>query len=503
MKTNQLKAGVLLTYLSELIMVISGLIYTPIMLRMLGQSEYGVYTLAASTVSYLALLNLGFNSSYIRFYSRYKAQHDEQGLAKMNGVYMTVFFILAVICLFVGIILVINVEKIFGNSLSSTELHKSRILMSVMIFNTAISFPGSVFGSFITAKEQYVFQKGVNVISNICTPFITLPLLFAGYKSIGVTVVQTCVSVSALIVNIFFCFKKLHISFDFSKFDFKLLREMFLFSFWVLINQVIDQANWSVDKFILGIYGGTIVVAIYGIASQINSLYMMFSSAISGIFVPRVNRIVAETNDNSALTNLFIRVGRIQFMVIFLILTGFVFFGRYFIMVWAGIEYSDAYIICLLLIIPVSIPLVQNTGIYIQMAKNKHQFRSVAYLFIAGINIIVTIPLAKMLGGIGAAIGTAGSLLVGNGIIMNIYYHKVIGLDIIAFWKSIFSILPSMSIPIVCGAFMHSRIRYDNLVQYAMMIFLYMVIYGVSVFFLGMNENERCLFPLWKKMRGR
>lgn len=75
----------------------------------------------------------------------------------------------------------------------------------------------------------------------------------------------------------------------------------------------------------LGRFAGTTAVALYGVGGQINTLYLQFSSSVSNVFVPKVNRIVAETNDNDQLTKLFTKVGRIQFMVLGLILSGFIF----------------------------------------------------------------------------------------------------------------------------------------------------------------------------------
>ena len=77
MRKNQLKAGVVLSYVSECVKIITNLIYTPIMLRLLGKSEYGLYQLVHSVVSYLSLLSLGFTASYVRFYSRFKAENCE------------------------------------------------------------------------------------------------------------------------------------------------------------------------------------------------------------------------------------------------------------------------------------------------------------------------------------------------------------------------------------------------------------------------------------------
>ena len=76
MKVNQLKAGVILTYLSSGMSTLIALVYTPIMLGILGQSEYGIYTLVNSVVANLAILSLGFGSSYMRFYSRCKVKND-------------------------------------------------------------------------------------------------------------------------------------------------------------------------------------------------------------------------------------------------------------------------------------------------------------------------------------------------------------------------------------------------------------------------------------------
>ena len=105
---NQRKAGVILSYAGELVKILVSLIYTPIMLRLLGQSEYGLYQLVYSVVSYLSLLSLGFGSSYLRFYSRYKAQKDEDGVARLNGMFMLIFCSISVICV-VSIIKAISI----------------------------------------------------------------------------------------------------------------------------------------------------------------------------------------------------------------------------------------------------------------------------------------------------------------------------------------------------------------------------------------------------------
>lgn len=331
MKINQRKAGVVLSYAGEIVKILVNLIYTPIMLRLLGQSEYGLYQLVYSVVSYLSLLSLGFGSSYLRFYSRYKAQKDDDGIAKLNGMFMIIFCSISVICVLCGSVMVRNIRGIFGTGLTDNEYETARILMGLLIINLALTFPNSVFNCSITAHEKFLFQKFLILLQNIFSPFLTLPLLVMGYGSVGMVSVTTFLTFALLLSNMFYCFKKLHIRFKFKKFQAGLLKEMWVFTFFIFLNQIIDQVNWSVDKFLLGRFAGTTAVAVYGVGGQINTMYQQFSTSISNVFVPKVNRIVAESNDNELLTKLFTRVGSIQFIVLGLILSGFIFLGVPFV----------------------------------------------------------------------------------------------------------------------------------------------------------------------------
>lgn len=491
MKKDQLKAGVILSYLSEGITILSGLIYTPIMLRLLGQSEYGLYQLATSTISYLSLFSLGFGSAYIRYYSKHKVNNDEKSIARLNGMFMTIFMFLGLLCVAVGTVLVGNAERMFSNSLSVQEIKTTKILMGFMIFNMAISFPSGVFGSYITANEQYIFQKTVNILKSTINPFLTLPLLLMGYKSVALVSVQTALSITAFCANMIFCTKKLHMSFNFKGFDFRILKELFCFSFFIFLNQIVDQINWSVDNFILGIYKGSVAVAVYGVAAHINKMYIMFSSSISNVFAPRINRIVFQSNDNHELTELFTKIGRIQFIILMLVAYGFVIFGKYFISLWAGPGYNESYIITMILILPATVPLIQNLGVEIQQAKNMHQFRSIVYIIMAMLNLSLSIVLVRHYGGTGAAIGTAASLLLGNGLIMNIYYHKKIELDIKYFWKNILSFVPALILPTVIGIVIIKYVTFVNIPVFIGTILIFILVYSASMWFLGLNVFEK------------
>lgn len=491
MKINQLKVGVILSYITMIVQNIIAIVYTPVMLRLLGQSEYGLYQLVYSVVSYLGLLSFGFGSAYVRFYSRYKVKNDKNGIARLNGMFITIFLIIALISILAGSVLIFNVELIFKQGLTNSEINTARILMILMVFNLAVTFPSSVFDSYVTAYECYFFQRIVSLLQTVLNPFLTLPLLLIGYKSISLVIVTTILTVGKFIINVYYCRKKINMEFKFKNMQFSLLKEIWVFSFFIFLNMIVDQINWSVDKFILGIFGGTAVVAVYAVGGQINTLYMSLSTSVSSVFIPRINSIVADSDDNKQLTNIFTMVGRIQFIVLALVLSGFILLGKYFICIWAGNRYGSAYYVVLLLIIPVTVPLIQNLGIEIQRAKNMHKFRSIVYFIIAIGNVLLSIPLTKKYGEIGAALGTAIAMILGNIIMMNWYYQSRVKLDMKYFWSNIFKLFPAILVSFFIGLSFSKIIVINSIINFVVVGCIYVLAYLICIYFLGLNNYEK------------
>ena len=473
------------------------------MLRLLGQSEYGLYQLVFSVVSYLGLLSFGFGSAYMRFYSRCKVQKNTEGVARLNGMFMTVFIGIALIAILSGGMLVSNAQFIFEQSLTNEEIQRAKVLMALMVFNVAITFPASVFDSIVTSQEQYLFQRLVNLGRSVLNPFLCLPLLIMGFGSVSLVFVTTFLTIASFIINMWFCFKKLHTRFMFDHFDWSLFKEIGVFSFYIFLNQIIDQVNWNVDKFILGMVTGTVGVAVYSLAAQLNTYYLNFSTSISSVFIPRVNCIVAESDDNEVLTEIFTKVGRVQFVFLVLIIEGYIFLGNPFIALWGGAEYESSYYVGLWLMVPVTIPLIQNLGIEIQKAKNMHKFRSIVYFLIAVANICISIPLCKIYGPMGCAVGTAVSLLIGNGILMNWYYQVKVGLNISHFWWEIIKFVPALIVPNIVGYLIMCYTTIHSYLELCLWGGGFAFIYGISMWFLGLNKYEKNLFsgPFKKLMR--
>ena len=504
MKNNERKIGVLLSYLVIGFNMIVGVLYTPFMIRMLGKSEYGLYSIIHSVMLYLTVMDMGFGNAIIIYTARYINQKDKEKQDKLHGMFFIIYCIIGIMAALIGFWLYKNVNLLFGRSMTTDELVKAREMMAILTVNLVITFPLSIFGNILVAHEKFIISKLIKIIQIILQPLIMIPLLLMGYKAVTMVIVLTIINILCLGLNAIICLKKVKVKLKFKGFDGCLLKEIFAYSFFIFLNQVIDKVNWSLDQFILGAVAGTAVTAVYAVAGQLNNMYMNFSTAISSVMLPKVTNMEENKASNEEFSKTFIKTGRVQFLLMALIITGFILFGKQFINIWAGKGYDDAYIIACILMIPITIPLIQNIGLSILQAKNLHKFRTIIFLFIAIINVMISIPMSKKYGGIGAAIGTAFSLLVGQGIILNIYYHKKLGINIIEFWKNILQMLIPVIFTIMLGIFINRLFNSTTMIMLLIKICIYSIIYCILMWMFAMNEYERNILrkPLMKLKRG-
>ncbi len=402
-----------------------------------------------------------------------------------------VFAAMSVVCLLCGAVMIPNAELVFGDKLTPDEIEKSKVLLGFMIFNMSLTFPNSLFTSNITAHKKFIFQRTVILLQRLVNPFICLPLLLLGYGSVGMVLVSTVLSIAAFISNMTFCFSKLNMKFLFRGLRFSKLKELWGFTFFIFINQIVNQVNWNVGKYLLGRMHGTAMVAIYSVGAQLRGYFSQFSTAISNVYIPQVNQIAAKNDDNKMLDELFIKVGKTQAYIIFLVVSGFALFGESFIYLWAGEGYTHSYYIAMMLFAVLVIPYIQNLGIEIQRAKNKHRVRSMVYLIMAVLNVLISIPLIKSFGAIGAAIGTTISIFGCNVVFMNIYYSRYIGLNIPLFWKKILRIVPGVIPPIAIGLLLNFLTDKQSWLIFVAKIGCYTLVYCLSMYLFGITCAER------------
>lgn len=501
---NQRKIGAILSYIHIIVTNTISLVYTPYMLNMLGQSEYGLLGTANSVISYLSVLQLGIGGAYIKFNAQARATGNKEDERRLNGMFLTIFICLAGAVLICGMIFVSLIETLVDKTFTNQEIFKVRVIMIILILNMMVTFVCNVFMMALQAYEKFLIVRLILLIAGIVQPLINVIALNCGGQAISITAASLIVSVLSYIAMFVYAKKEIQFEVSFRDFEKQRLKEIFIFSGFLFLNSLTDQITFSTDNIVLSAVKGTRAVAVYSVGALFKNYFQNFATAISSVFSAQINHIVANKEDNLLLNRIFLKVGRIQFYVISLMIIGYCSIGKQFILLWAGSDYEDAYLIGLLLMISIAIPSFQNISIEIQKAKNLHKTRSVIYFLIAIVNVAMTIPFCIKWGGVGAAAATAVCMIMGYTVFMNVYNYICVGLDIISFWKSIFSILPGYIPPIILGFVINKFCYLDSFVQ----ILLYAIVIGsvfiASIWLFSMNEYEKALIQKpFEKLRKR
>ncbi|MVX63208.1 oligosaccharide flippase family protein [Clostridium chromiireducens] len=488
---NNIKTATIISYITLIAGNVISIVYTPIMLTTLGRGEYGLFTLVNTIISYIYLLDMGLGNAVIRYNSKYMAENNEQGLKKINGMFLVLYCIIAVLGIIIGILIYFNLGNIFSNGLNITEIQQIKLMFIVALVNLAFAFPLNVFSGIIMANERFIFTKVLALIRAVLNPIIMVSVLALGQRALGMLIASTIFNILLGIANIIYCFKILKIKMKFLGFDEGILAEIFRYSFFIFLSAIAYRIYWSTDQFILGMFVGAAPIAIYSIGSQFNGYFISFSNVISNMFLPKLTKLATEENKKE-LMNILVKISRIQFFIASFILIGFILVGKQFILIWAGEGYELSYYIAILLMVPQIFSIIQSLFATMLEAMSKHRVKALIYLGVAIFNLVLSLFLVQILGSIGCALGTAIGMTI-NSLLNNWYYKFKLNLDMAYYWKNIISLAWPATLCLVLG---YMLIRFINPIKY-IGILLFAIIFSIAYllifWILALNKYEKSL----------
>lgn len=500
---NQRKIGVLLSYLTMGINGLIGLLYVPMLLAFLTQQQYGLYQLVGSMIAYIAIMDFGLSNTTIRYYSRFLAQQDREKQENLLATMLRIYGGISVLILLVGAGLWQVLLPFYAKTLSAPDMITAKYVYAVMLLNVAFVIPGHIFSAIIQAHEKFIFLRCATLFNIILQPVLVFVVLHFRANILALVCVQTLCNLALFLANVYYCFFKLRVRFQLHYWDKPFVKEILFFSFFIFLNAVMDQVYWKSGQLILGAVSGTLAVAVYAVAVQLCLSYMNVSANMSGVFLPHLSALAAK-GSMQEMNQIFLKVGRLQCYVVMLFFWGFALFGKPFLRLWAGENFLPAYSYTLLLMAALILPLIQNTGIFILQARNKHAFRAVVFAGIALLNVVVAVPLAKQYGAMACAAVTAGCLLLGQGLILNIYYARL-GFCIRSFFTQIVRLWLYMLLPAGLMFWWKKTFLLPLSVwSLGAEIIGFSLLYGATMWFLAMNEYEKNLLKApFKKIWNR
>ena len=490
---KELYWGVILSYVTTFVSLGVSLLLTPIIIRLLGQSDYGLYESIGSFVNYLAVLDLGFSAVVTRYAAKYQINGDIEGRDRFLYTCRNVYLVLCGIILAIGIVLYNCIDSAFGHTFDAVELHRAHQLFIVVLLTTVVSIFSQVYKGVLTGIELFIWPRVIQLFKAVFSKVVSIVILYHGSNSVGFTSVMLVFEIVACLLVMYKAHQ--HVHFRKNSMPFSQVKEIFLFSGNLFIMAIVAQIYWQVDKLVLGMCVGTVTVAIYSAALNIENIVRNVSSSIKDVLIPRATRIDLDSPDSSQrITDFMVKSGRIIFVVYGLLISGLTVLGYKFIYLWLGEDYVSAVPILLILGYSTFIPTVILPGEELCKTYNKHGPLAFMYLFISLVNVILTFVLVKRMGMYGAAIATAVGLFVGNVFMSLLYYKKVLSIRIgrlfFGLFRRLFVVFLSTT---VFGYYLNKVLDHQNWLTLIAEGLVMTIFYTVFLMLYGFNSEEKTL----------
>lgn len=493
--------GIILSYILIIIDIVVGILFVPILLNSLGDEEYGLYKLLLSTASYLAVLDFGIGGTITRYVVKFRTEKDDKKAQNFLAMGFIIYLFLALLILVIATVICILLPNIYAKSIPATKIGHARIIFMFLCSSTAISLFNHAYNGLTLAYEKYSYTKSMNITKILLRVLLIIILLQFSQSVMVVVLVDFGLTVLLLLVNIFYTRFNLNCKIKLYKWDTSLAKEAFLFTTAILLQSIINQFNTNLDNIVLGIYTTTSIVAIYSIALQIYSMFSSLSTAISSMYLPSISKAVFNGSSDDEITDMVVDPSRMQLIILLLAFSGFILFGKNFISLWVGKDYMEVYLLCLILLGSSILDLSQNSITSVLKAKNILHGKTLILLVSTIINACITFILVPRIGMIGAAIGTAFSMIVGYGLALGIYYHKVAKVNMFRYYKKTYKgILLATLLSFCFGIGITLLIPWTTWWGFVIKAIIYVVIYCVVFIIVGLNKNEKNkLFSIFSK----
>lgn len=436
--------------------ILVGFLLTPYIITNVGKTGYGIWTLISSIIGYYGLLDLGVSSAIVRFVSLHLSQNNIKLLKQTISTtfYFLSFLGLAIIGLSFG--LSVPIGKFFH--VSPNQFGEFCSVIWLLGLSAGMGLPGNLFAAVLRGSEHFVAVNSVTIAVTLLRALLTVLMLSLGFGLLGIAYCTIITSALSFVLNFLVCNRLIkNMSFGLADVNLPVLGTLLSYGTSTTVIVLADSLRFKMDTIVVGKMVGLPAVAVYSIAAIL--LNYMMAVIVIGIDVLRPRFVALDgKGEHDKLRQLFRKSLFISSVLSYGLGTLLVIFGPKFINLWVGPEFLEVVPVLWILVACSSVGLSQTPGVTAMFALNKHHFYAAASLIEGIVKVILSIILAKPLGIIGVALGTAISMAVMKIVIQPIYVSKIIGISMFQYWREQ---LPSLllAVLLILANFYLPRIR--------------------------------------------
>lgn len=396
-------------------------VMAPIIIRNLGNYDYGLWEILGAIVGYMGILDCGIRPAISRYAAKGKAEKSELDL-------QTIFSSAYLFLLLVGLILAsvfISWGVFFPSSIAQVGESVTRYswLLAIVGAQLMFVFPGYVAESYLEGFQKYAIKNNITIFNTIVgntllyiyiTPENGL-ILLAGVNAVGMSV--------KYLVYLWLMSRDKYGKLYFRRkyFSKPKLRELLIFGSKSLVQGISTRIENATDSLVIGWFLGPAMVPFYSIPANLVQYIRTMGMTVTHVFMPVFSDLVASKQEDKVIAT-YLKGSKFTIAIIAILSIGSVFLGAEFIGIWMGVEYGEkSSEIILVLVAFVIVPFLNPFASRYLTAINEHAIFAKLTPISALINVIFSVVLVQYMGILGVAIGS----LIPVFIFTPIYLSKV------------------------------------------------------------------------------
>lgn len=495
MKLRNLIENSLSSVIVPAVKIVLTFIMSPLIVRALGNYDYGILEMVFAVVGYMGILDLGLMPAIVRYVARHQALEDRAELNKIYSSAMAFLFPVGLAMALVLLAIALWAPHLILKGAVAGEHQKYFIFLLLVAAQTFVTFTGSLFDCFLEGFQQYKIRNYATVFMSIAGALVMYPLLKSGGGLITVAVVNTAgYAIKFAFYGIMVGTRRYGgFRFRFADTSYATLKGMFSFGFKSLIYAISLRISTVTDSLVIGAFLGPAVVTLYIIPYNFVAQLRTFVWALSRNFMPLFSELDA-LGEKAYARSIYFGASRFMVGMILPFIIGIVILGPSFLEYWMGPEYAQSGRVVLYIIAAASTMQWFNPfSNRLLTGYNQHGIMARLGVISSLINLSLSLILVQFLGKEGVALGTLLPTLVFEPLLL---YKTCKVLEVSAGYYLRQVLVPVIFPVIVITAALWIMLRYyspESLLQVIFIATAGMLLYLPAFFRFSLSSDERRL----------
>lgn len=398
-----------------LINIVVAFVMSPVLIRCLGNRDYGLWELVMSFIGYMGLLDLGIGPALVRFVAVADGKQDHDDLQKTIS---TAFaFFVGVGCVSVLIFSVLGyTPQVIAGSESIAIANFSSIFLLLGI-NAGLQFPLQVFTATLMGIQRHYFINYIRGILSVIRALLTYYLLLH-YPGKGLIILAMLEPIFAAVqFGLFFGAVSLDRSLPkiaLTAITWNKLKELFTFGVKSATMMIASRLQNQSVPLIIGNIIGLGHVVYFVLPNRLIDYAKGVSQTLGFPLTSYFGATIGKGDREELLSSWFNSTLVLQIVSLVMPLIIF-FYGESFLALWVGQEYANAGRWVIYILVPglVADSLATN-AVRMLTAQGLHGRNAAIWLMLSVLSIPLGILGASWWGIAGVTLGTTMVMVVGN-----------------------------------------------------------------------------------------